>query len=174
MNIIIEGPDCSGKSTLIKTIFNDQCIIHNGVYRSPKLAHRAYMDQIPSNQMCRDNPYIVWDRQYISEQIYGSIYRNACMFKDQVDAIELKHRFIKTIVIVCNPGTDTIMTEWARRRNAGQEYVEQLDCFEQIVDVYTNKFDSICNLPFFEFNYLTDDISSIKDRIKHLREVSYA
>lgn len=173
MNLLIEGPDCSGKSTLIQTVLSDFCIIHNGVYKSPDLAFKAYMDQIPSNYSAIVCPLIVWDRQYVSEQIYGPIFRGKGLSQEQVEAIEAKHRALNTIVVLCNPPKDVVMQQWRLRNAKREEYIEQESYFDKIVDEYYENFATHCSLPFIEFNYLDDDLMDVKRRVLNMRTQIY-
>lgn len=173
MNLLIEGPDCSGKSTLIQTVLSDYCVIHNGVYKSPDLAYKAYMEQIPSNYSAIVCPLIVWDRQYVSEQIYGPIFRGKGLSQEQVEAIEAKHRALNTVVVLCAPPKEVVMQQWKLRNAKREEYIEQESYFEKIVDEYFGNFEAHCSLPFITFNYLDDDLLELKKRVYNLRNNVY-
>lgn len=148
MNIIIEGADCSGKSTLIEQQFSDYCVIHNGVYPSPDLAFKAYMGQIPSPKRNFNN--IVWDRMFISEQIYGPIYRNGGLSPLQVFELHEKLKAIQTIIILCDPGDKVLLETWRSRKS--EEYITDEESYMEIVEGY-RMLRAVTDLPVILYDW---------------------
>ncbi len=174
MSIIIEGPDCSGKSTLILQEFNDLCIIHNGRYPSPMEALKAYTAQCPSPQYNHDN--IVWDRNYPSEQIYGEIYRNKNIPQEHIDELEKQLKAIKTVIVLCIPPFDVVIDNWRELKRQRSEYIENESYFKEIVTTYHDSFGSYVSLPIVEYDYTQTEFNKsrpIKDRIIATRAEFY-
>lgn len=165
MNIIIEGPDCSGKSTLISQTFRDHIVVHNGVYRSPIEAFDAYLNQIPDPAILKGSTPLVLDRSYISEQIYGPIYRQRGLDDFQVRLLESAYRRIKAVVVLCTPPKAMVLTEWKRRQSKGQEYIHNSEIFDQIVEMYYNDIDSVTTLPVITYDFTVQNPEDLKKRI---------
>ena len=68
--IIIEGPDCAGKTSLAKVIFDDFLYQHHGLYDEDPL------QQTILEVASRVTNDVVWDRLHLGEQVYGPIYRH--------------------------------------------------------------------------------------------------
>jgi thymidylate kinase len=168
MNLIIEGPDCSGKSTLIAAAFADFCVIHNGVYKSPTDAFNRFMQQIPSVHNAVNHPILIWDRNYPSELIYGDIYRQKTLTAEQTEEVETAHLAMGTIVVLCLPPRDVVLAAWRDRKNHGQEYVEMEDSFNLILDAYYENFSDICQLPCIIYDYTTMSVEDLMDSIKEM------
>jgi len=174
MSIIIEGPDCSGKSTLILEEFNDLCVIHNGRYPSPMEAFKAYLGQCPSPRYNFHN--IVWDRNYPSEQIYGKIYRSKNIGQEHIDVLEKHLADIKTVIVLCCPPKETIINNWRKLKQERNEYIENESYFEDIVNEYDKYFNLYVMLPVVHYDYTETAFNKenpIKVRIEQMRTMWY-
>lgn len=174
MSIIIEGPDCSGKSTLILEEFNDMCVIHNGRYPSPMEAFKAYLGQCPSPQYNHNN--IVWDRNYPSEQIYGRIYRSKNIPQEDIDVLEKHLADIKTVIVLCCPPQGIIIDNWRKLKQQRNEYIENESYFQDIVREYDVVFNSYVSLPVIHYDYMYKEFNKshpIKERIEKMRTTWY-
>ncbi len=107
--IIVEGPDCSGKSTLVERLKNE---LH---WDSKSLHH------IPGNQFSRylkeyaNQEKIVFDRSHFSENVYAKMWRGgspfSCEEKFLLDKIS-KH---EAIIIFSIPKKSTLIKRYMER-----------------------------------------------------------
>lgn len=136
--IIVEGPDCSGKTTLIDNIRRKHdVVVHNGVYQSPDAAYTAYRKQLRDflnmwkEVDLPENSRLILDRSILSQAVYGPIMRN-----EQFDALQysLFQNILKEFnyrIVICLPPFGRIVIPWAKR--VEKEYV---DDFEKMCLVY--------------------------------------
>jgi thymidylate kinase len=125
MRIILEGPDCAGKTTLatkLKEKLTDYLYIHHGVY-----AH-AYKPHLESLKL----ETVIIDRHWPSELIYGTIFRAGptyniyTMEKRVTENVLTKH-------ILCLPPKDLVLKNFLERKGKGQE---QFDDVSKVYDAY--------------------------------------
>ncbi len=117
--IILEGPDCAGKTTLAKEI--EKCgyrIIHNGPPSSEDL-FKVYSDQINT---AAQTP-TVFNRLHIGETVYGPILRGKSLIS-QVQFEELNNKIERMdgIIVICLPSWRNIIDCWSAR--TGQEHIK--------------------------------------------------
>lgn len=142
MQIIIEGPDGAGKSTLAKKIadtFNLK-IIHSGKDDLNNLAYYA--------KLLTDNPNAVFDRFYFSEIVYGNALRNGKLRLTQHEINQLQLLLeMRDVIIFYVTNTKEVLTD--RMLDCGETYLpaERLD---DIMEGYENLFNSGFELPVFK------------------------
>jgi len=111
--ILIEGPDCSGKSTLINRI-------KNKLHWDAKLLHHINGDQFERYLKEYASQNTVFGRGHISEIVYGKMWRNGNSFS--VKEKELLDEFIKQkmlVIFVC-PKLKTIKERYLKRNDDQQ------------------------------------------------------
>lgn len=162
MNItIFEGPDGSGKSTAAKKYAEatGARLVHCGPYPqlTTELKHVYLQAMVPA---LLDYDHVVLDRCWISEPIYGAIFRNGedrlgrrgCELLDGIAALCDGH------VIVCLPPLETCLDNWRRRHAQGGEYLEREEQLRDVWQLYTDCVanDALTNLPVQTFDYTKD------------------
>jgi len=96
-NILVEGPDCSGKSTVVERLKNllkwDSKSLH---HRQGNQFQRYLQEYTQEN--------IVFDRGHVSESVYGQLWRGGDPFNEEekrlLDGL-CKHRSL--IIFTCPP-----------------------------------------------------------------------
>lgn len=124
--IIIEGPDCAGKTTLARGAFPEFHYHHHGPYKGDPLIETILeTNALPTNT--------VWDRLHVGERVYGPIYRDNDRLGDVghrlVDRYLLSRR---GVLIVALPPKDIVITEFEQRKNQemfgrGDDWQEKLE-----------------------------------------------
>lgn len=145
--IILEGCDCSGKTTLanaIMTAYPNHVYIHNAVADDIGALHRnALYNAIElSNTHC-----VIIDRLYLSEYVYGNIFRNdpSYCIDDMVDIIKncdnIKH-------ILCHIDKDSVIEMHRKRKN-----IEMFDDVSQVWEMYNTLIN---RTDLMVYNWKTD------------------
>jgi len=170
--ILIEGPDCSGKTTLIEEEFGHLNRKHNGLYPSPTHAYNAYLQQI--SDFLSFNTSIVFDRMHLSEFIYGTVMRDEYTINsEQFNTIEEQLTIAECITVVCLPHLSKCLKTWWDRQD--DEYVSKEQKFISIYEYYTCSHN-LSNVPVLYYDYTNSSFNEaypIQDRIDYLRKFSY-
>lgn len=168
--VLIEGPDCAGKTTLLETLIgeNDERI-HNGVYPSQAEALLAYKNQYyyyDLNLSDDEKGNLFIDRAHWSEEVYGSVLRDKGVsdkdWKEQEDLVNKAHGF----VILCLPPKDLATTRWAERNANNEEFVTKADQYDKIYDGYNEIIGrALTNVFVYDYSNPSSTISQI-DKIR--------
>ena len=138
--ILVEGVDCSGKSTLIKKLDN---ILSRYGWDSIDLRHRK------GNQFDRylytytNNPYSLFDRGHFSEHIFGNIWRGASSFS-QSELEWLNKLISENFLVVFAHAPEEILIKRYNNRKSDQTIVSselltvQNKFFEAFNDIKKN------------------------------------
>lgn len=161
--IIMEGPDCAGKTTLINSEFEQFKRKHNGVYGSSDIACKAYINQLNSIQ--EDT---VFDRMHLSELVYGSAIRGSAMDKKLFAVVELLAAYREAVLIICLPPKETLIESWKNRR--GKEYVKRMDQMLAIYDVY-EKAHQLTKIPTIYYDYTDVEFNTENPLLQRISEL---
>lgn len=143
---IVEGCDCSGKSTLIKQLMAahpNNCYIHNAVAEDIYALHKNTIDiAIEASK----HHWVFIDRLHLSEKVYGMVFRNGPsydveLFDKTLDSIPNLKR------ILCMVDKDTVLKIHASRKD-----IEMFDNVSRVWDLY-NEVTS-----WHRYNWKTDNI----------------
>jgi hypothetical protein len=179
MIILLEGADCTGKSTLMNSAFGKIPGSHHGAYPTPEAAFQAYeheLNQIGSTLtgFC-PIPELCIDRMHISEHIYGQVFHKTWMSDERYDHIENMAKTRHTIVVLCQPPLAAVLTSWQERARLGKELIKDEKTF---IDIYL-EFDQIykyTKLPVIRYDYLNlvhNEQSSIRERLEDAYDCFY-
>lgn len=158
MIVIIEGADCSGKTTLAAALAAHWKITPRHVGPPKDVApFRQYMNA------CRDavlsaeytaTSMALFDRLHIGERIYGPIVRSIDGLGPNLHFVleELLTRYFNAVVIACRPPIDVILREWRPRALAGKELLTKPSEILAVIEQYDAFFKS-SQLPVIHYNY---------------------
>lgn len=174
--IIFEGPDCSGKSTAARQLLRengwiDSRLIHHGPYPGiKKMLPRLYVETMLP--MLEEREGQIWDRCWLSEPIYGDVFRAGA---DRIGEINRRHleRFALrhgAVVVLCLPPWEVISDEWIRRKSKGddQEYLANTDQLRQVYDHYEN-LRFMTHLPVVTYDFTTHSMNKLQRAAGHTR-----
>lgn len=148
--IVLEGPDCSGKSTLAKQLatFHGFEYRHIGKPRPNEDVFRTYTLEL-WRALKSPNP-VVFDRLYLGETIYGPIMRGQSLLSP------MQQRLIERLMmandvkqVICLPDFEVCHEKW--RARLGQEYVKLDQQLKKIWDGYSRE------LRFLRYDYTRQD-----------------
>lgn len=152
MNIIVEGENKCGKSTLARHIVSLGFKYIKVSQPGPLGAFKEYSDIL--SKLEKGGDYVL-DRFYIGEQVYGPIYRgSSSLSREQIMEIEKRLSQINAIVVYCYDSEKNIAKRFIKD---GEEFAdikkigEALQLFEKeikrsILPVYRHKMNTKLDL----------------------------
>ncbi len=167
----LEGPDASGKTTLINELMSDvDLLIHNGVYSSTQEAIMEYDNQLfYYEQLMIDTSgefNFFLDRGFMAENIYGPVIRNTKIEGPEYMRLLNKIISLQAVLILCVPPLETCLKVWNGRREV--EYIRNTSNFVKVWDMY-NKLSPPLGMRVYHYDYTKDkDFSKIKEFIGDL------
>lgn len=161
VNILIEGMDCAGKSTLAKELKNKLR------WDMKCLGHREG-DQFGRYLKEYSTVETVLERGHISEDVYSPIFKRETPFtapqKDTLDNI-LRERFL---IVMCIPDLETAEKRYKARGNMFQPLpFEDMRRAHVLFENYMKRFENDKRL----FIYRSSDVNELKNIIETLKSV---
>lgn len=134
--IILEGPDCGGKSTLAATLADKYgyFVQHLSYNKSMDVKKEHY--QALNFALGRKSQNTVLDRHAISELVYSTVFRNGPSY----DIFEMFQKYVlhNVVVVYCNPGKEVMLEEFAKRKSE-----EMFESNSEIIDAYEIVMDRL-------------------------------
>lgn len=159
MNIILEGLDGSGKTTLANKLSTE---LDMYVHHSPFPCDDEVLKEWQF-QMLKHEPGIILDRCFISELIYGPALRGNVIYSstDFISALTLL--LINNIVVICMPPLDIV-----KKNLVGTEDEKLLP---HVDNLYLQLQAVICllqwaSVPHLYYDYTKDDPQYLIDMVK--------
>lgn len=158
----LEGPDASGKTTLINELMDEEndIFIHNGVYPSTADAIFRYdyqlfeYEQLMLNTSGKFNFFL--DRGFMAENIYGPIMRDTRIEGPEYMKLLNKMIDLKVVLILCVPPIDTCVCVWSKRKEV--EYVKNMENFMKIWEGYARLYrNPPLGIKSYHYDYTTDN-----------------
>lgn len=141
--IILEGPDCSGKTTLANVLYSKiaQCrLTHYSSHDFPKMLRHAVMS---FNGMSD-----ISDRFHLSHIPYDRYYRKT---EPEILTVRMLDRVLlanNSLVILCIPPWEVVRDQWMARRD--QELIKDMATMRNIYDWYSD-YEPV--LPHIRYDY---------------------
>lgn len=156
--VIFEGPDGSGKTTLARAFADEMNMryVHLGPLKN--VSYRALARMYVEAMLPAIHGYqgVVMDRSWLSEPIYGKVFRGG---KDRItpararmlDRIALR---CGAVVVRCDPGFNTCRQNFDSRRGA-----EMLNSNVELQEVWSlyRTLQMTTDLPVYTFDYTTQN-----------------
>ena len=174
--IIVEGPDNSGKSTLIKSLIKDFNLllaekphgppqnVNDLIYRSSKLLLKQ--DQ---------KRYIVDRHPLISEKVYGPALRNKDLWEEKkltycsfMDILNDSSLAGSVFIIYCRPPNEVVLN-LSTHEVKGYDTAEHLEALKSNLQKVVEGYDNIMSL-WADFKYNYKDSNSYELLTKKLKE----
>ena len=129
--IILEGPDCSGKTTLASELMKKyrNCVyIHNAVSLDIATLHiSAWFNAINLS----DEFTVIIDRLHLSEEIYGTIFRNKVAYDTKAFDKRIS-KIMNVYKVLCLTDKETTLKMHAERKG-----IEMFDNISKVWDAYS-------------------------------------
>lgn len=135
--VIVEGPDCAGKTTLIGVLGQRLKVRghqNHGAYLGESRISRRYIAALNAAIQCPGD-LILSDRSWLSEPIYGKAMRGGLNRLTERDEQMLTGAawVARTVVVLCLPPYESCRTAWALR---GDDYVQREPQLREVYDLY--------------------------------------
>lgn len=158
MIIILEGPDGGGKTTLAETLrqrLQDDRMTHtvkHGPYKGVSAEDLCKIYFRSMSQALTYDDHVIMDRSWLSEPIYGDVYRGG---QNRVDVqrkrmLERVAHSRGAVVIRCQPDIDTCIDTFKRRMDV--EYLDNIEQLRAVYDGYEAMFMHT-SLPVIHYDY---------------------
>ena len=147
--VIVEGCDCSGKSTLIKQLMDkhpNNCYMHNAVTDDIKSLHENTID---AALVASQQHWVFIDRLHLSEKIYGTIFRKGPSYDIdllnlQIDSLNANGNIHRILCLIDKDST--------LKMHSSRQEIEMFDTISKVWDMY-NEVDG-----WKKYNWKTDTI----------------
>jgi thymidylate kinase len=131
--VLVEGPDCSGKSTLIERVKNILKWDSKSLHHQEGDQFERYVKEYLSNKNT------VFDRGHFSEAVYGDLWRGGNPFsKEEMDFLNF---FLKknSIIILACPEYEILQERYNTRKFEQQIKIDELKkCRQLFIDYLAN------------------------------------
>jgi len=154
--VIVEGPDCSGKSTLVDRLKNTLRWDAKSLHHKPGNQFKRYLREYA----LMENTVI--DRSHFSEQVYSTIWRGGSPFNSVEKEILDKIALNQSLVILVCPSVDVL-----RKRYLARNYPQQikLDELEHSRELFISELGGICNIHYQSRDY--DELERVLNQVKN-------
>lgn len=149
--IVLEGPDCGGKTTLAKEL--EKCgykIVHNG----PPVSEDMFGEYTRQLHQAQET-LTIFDRLHIGEMIYGPILRKkSSLDLDQFEALNGAIRAMGGIIVICLPPWRNVIDCWSERKSIEhiKEYSQLRESYRQFCRVLEDSYQGYLH---YDYNRYT-------------------
>lgn len=161
MIIILEGPDGGGKTTLAETLRsrlqNDRMthVVKHGPYKGVASEDLCKIYFRSMSQALTYDDNVIMDRSWLSEPIYGQVYRKG---ENRIDMprwrmLERVALSRGAVVIQCQPDYEDCAKTFLHRHE--DEYLDTLGQLKEVYDAYELLQQHTC-LPVIHYDYTRD------------------
>jgi len=157
--IIVEGPDCSGKSTVVERI-------KNMLRWDSKSLHHREGDQF--ERYLKEyalHPKTVFDRSHISEIVYSILWRGGNPFSEREEKILSEIIKEKMLLIFVCPKINTLKKRYQNKNFNQQIKLEELEKSREIFVEVMDQFTFIFH-PSNDYTELDKLLEKMKEMIK--------
>jgi len=156
-NIIVEGPDCSGKSSVVNRIKNE-------LRWDSKSLHHREGDQF--NRYLKEyalSTNTVFDRSHFSEEVYSILWRNGSPFSEKEKNILNEICKLKVLIIFACPKLKVMQ---ARYESRSYEQQIRFDELAKSRGLFCNVFTDVPHIIYYSDNY--EELDGLVERIKEM------
>ena len=143
--IILEGADCTGKTTLAEKLSEeyDSPITHYTKHEGEKMLTHAIYGKPGTGEIV--------DRFQLSEIPYSMYYRHEIPVYEEVASIGKQLRGGTHLMILCSPPWEVVKSEWEKRVDL--EVIKNVQQLHQIYMWYKDKAQAFLPFPIWYYDY---------------------
>ena len=153
--VIIEGMDCSGKSTIVERVKNNLRWDSKSLHHIEGDQFRRYLREYAFNDKT------VFDRSHFSEIVYSTLWREGNPFSKMEKAILDGYCTSKTLIVFACPELDVMRERYKQR---GFEQQIKLSELEKSRKLFYDIFKDIPHLKYRSRDF--NELSELVDKIK--------
>jgi len=173
MIIILEGPDGAGKTTLAEKLrqrLADDRMVHiikHGPYKGLESTHLCKIYFRAMTPALTFDDHVIMDRSWISEPIYGTVYRGGANRIDLPRCRMLERTALSRggIVIHCQPSFEACAKAFESRPE--EEYLDNVKQLKEVYEEY-EALQLMTSLPVVHYDYEQDSIDDLLDKIEYV------
>ena len=155
--IIIEGADCTGKTTLAEKLCDYYG--HKNLTHYSNHDHELMLNHIRSANFGSNE---IVDRLHLSEIPYSMYYRHVTPQYDSVIEIERERKYYNHPVILCVPQYPKAVESW--RKRVGEELIKTPRVYHEIYNWYKDKTHLYCP-DLITYDYARDDFDTLLEKL---------
>ena len=164
MLILIDGPDGSGKTTLVNNLISHGMIKVDRICRD--IPNQYDVTKTIFENCAKDNAMYVIDRYYLTELVYRTIL-NDKKPTIKLDEIVKLLNIPNILYVFCD--TDTAFNDAQLR---GEDFIKDERIHNDLRNLYRYIYNILVNfttVSVIKYNYTTDDVSVITNKIDNMR-----
>jgi thymidylate kinase len=155
--IIIEGPDCSGKSTVVDRVKNMLRWDSKSLHHKPGNQFQRYLKEYALNNN------IVFDRSHFSEIVYSILWREGNPFSKKENHILDEICSHNTLIIFTCPPLHTLRERYSNRNFKQQIKLQELEKSRKLFIKTLKNTHHIL--------YLSNDYYELDNLLKKVKEI---
>jgi len=171
-SIIVEGLDCTGKSTIIKTLMSMISTLKYYHFEFPQgnrdiekygFQYGQFDMMFKFIEMTQGQSHFIFDRAHIGEYVWGPKYRN--MFPSYMPTLEETYKDLPIVLVHVKCASNIIQQRFQERENETTPYLPYIDKYSKLFEIFCNRS------PFKTITVDTTNLITIPDingRIEHL------
>lgn len=165
--ILLDGPDCAGKSTLAKSIQaasaeqGDRAVIYHLGKPEAGTCWKMHSEALIAyiKQMLEEDVIVIADRHFLSEAVYGRSYRNGSEYPFAMRFMDMLYDRFNGLKVICCPPTSVVVDTHKRMKEERHE--EYSDGMDKIANLYQNIWHSAVNISSLPGTDYTGQLSAL-------------
>lgn len=155
IRIIVEGPDCSGKSTLVNRIKNDLGWDSKSLHHKEGNQFLRYLKEYAFSEQ------IVFDRSHFSEEVYSILWRGGSPFSKEEKEILEDICKLNTLILFACPSLETM-----EKRYLSRDYYQQIS-FEELKECRNLFYEKLSAVPHLLYTSSTwEELNKISEIVR--------
>lgn len=146
--ILLDGPDCAGKTTLANAIKAEVekrgyvANIHHLGKPEPGTCWAMHAEALLNNiYEMLNGAVVIMDRQFLSEGIYGAVYRDGSEYPETMRFMDMLFNRYRALKVICCPAVETVVkTHAAMKKVRFEEYDSGMD---KVAQRYLDLWESV-------------------------------
>lgn len=162
MNIIVEGPDCSGKSTLVDRVKNELRWDSRALHHKEGDQFLRYLREYASLDQT------VIDRAHFSEDVYSALWNRKTPFSDEERNILDGICKARTLILFAYPSIEAMQQRYNARN------FKQTIQFDELVksrELFHQRLHPICDIVYTSSDY--EELENVVEKVKRMVRDSY-
>lgn len=156
-NILIEGPDCSGKSTVVERLKNMLRWDSKSLHHRPGSQFQRYLKEYVHQEK------VVFDRGHISECVYGQLWHRCVPFSNEEKTLLDSLCKKQILIIFACPHIDLMKNRYKKRDFAQQIKLKELEITHSL---FCEAFENIPHIVYTSKNF--EELDELLKKIKRM------